>query len=48
MNIEESKHEEVIPGKSIFQKKHRPFLKKLQKTKKAIVAESTKNTSCAG
>ena len=48
MNIEESKHEEVIPGKSIFQKKHRPFLKKLQKTKKAIIAESTKNTSCAG
>ena len=34
--IPKSNHEEVLPRKSIFQKTHRPLLKKLQKTKKLL------------
>ena len=39
--FKKSNHEEVLPQKSIFQKTHRPLLKKLQKTKKTIVADPT-------
>ena len=36
-------HEKVLPPKSIFQKTHRPLLKKLRKIKKTIATDSTKN-----
>ena len=32
----------MLPRKSIFQKTHRPLLKKLKKNKKTIAADSTK------